>query len=53
VGEIPALLPPGVNNQYDYRMASIPAVGEHTEAILKELGLDAAHIQALRDVKGI
>jgi hypothetical protein len=53
VGEVPALLPPGVNNQYAYRMAAIPAVGEHTEAILKELGLDTGHIQALRDAKGI
>jgi crotonobetainyl-CoA:carnitine CoA-transferase CaiB-like acyl-CoA transferase len=53
VGEVPALLPPGVNNQYAYRMAAIPAVGEHTEAILKELGLDTEHIQALRDAKGI
>jgi len=53
VGEVPALLPPGVNNQYAYRMAAIPAVGEHTEAILKELGLKAEDIQALHDAKGI
>ena len=53
VGEVPALLPPGVNNQYAYRMAAIPAVGEHTDAILKELGLKAEEIQVLRDAKGI
>ena len=38
-GSIPALLPPGLNNAYDYRMDPIPSVGEHTDAILKELGL--------------
>jgi crotonobetainyl-CoA:carnitine CoA-transferase CaiB-like acyl-CoA transferase len=36
-GDIPALLPPGRNNSFDYRMDSVPAVGEHTEKILKEL----------------
>jgi itaconate CoA-transferase len=38
-GEIPALLPPGRNSSFDYRMDSVPAVGEHTEAILRELGV--------------
>jgi len=39
VGSIPALLPPGRNNSFDYRMDSVPAVGEHTQAILRELGI--------------
>jgi crotonobetainyl-CoA:carnitine CoA-transferase CaiB-like acyl-CoA transferase len=47
-GEVPALLPPGRNSAYDYRMDPVPAVGEHTEAILAELGHDAAQVQALR-----
>ena len=34
-GLIPALLPPGINTAYEYRMDKIPGVGEHTEAILK------------------
>jgi crotonobetainyl-CoA:carnitine CoA-transferase CaiB-like acyl-CoA transferase len=38
-GDIPALLPPGRNNRYDYRMDPIPQVGEHTHSILQELGL--------------
>ncbi|TFZ05573.1 CoA transferase [Ramlibacter henchirensis] len=38
-GPIPALLPPGRNSSFDYRMGPVPAVGEHTEAILRELGL--------------
>jgi len=38
-GELPALLPPGKQSAFDYRMDAIPQVGEHTEAILKELGI--------------
>ena len=52
-GDIPALLPPGRNNRYDYRMDAVPAVGEHTEAVLRELGLDDAAVQALRKNKAI
>lgn len=52
-GDIPALLPPGRNNRYDYRMDAVPAVGEHTEAILRELGLDEAAVQALRNSQAI
>lgn len=49
VGELPALLPPGKNNQFDYRMDPIPALGEHTEAILLSLGLVDEEIQALKE----
>ena len=38
-GDLPALLPPGKQSAFDYRMDAIPKVGEHTEAILKELGI--------------
>jgi crotonobetainyl-CoA:carnitine CoA-transferase CaiB-like acyl-CoA transferase len=38
-GDLPALLPPGKQSAFDYRMDAIPKVGEHTEAILKELGV--------------
>jgi itaconate CoA-transferase len=47
-GDIPALLPPGRNNTFDYRMDPVPAVGQHTEAILRELGQDDEAIAALR-----
>jgi crotonobetainyl-CoA:carnitine CoA-transferase CaiB-like acyl-CoA transferase len=47
-GDIPALLPPGRNNTFDYRMDPVPAVGQHTEAILRELGQTAAEVAALR-----
>jgi itaconate CoA-transferase len=39
-GDIPALLPPGRNNSFEYRMDAVPAVGEHTQAILRELGIE-------------
>ncbi|VIO67562.1 CaiB/BaiF CoA transferase family protein [Bradyrhizobium ivorense] len=39
-GDIPALLPPGRHSNFDYRMDSIPAPGEHTRAILREFGVD-------------
>ncbi|MCO5117991.1 MAG: CoA transferase [Burkholderiaceae bacterium] len=47
-GAVPALLPPGVNSAFDYRMDAVPAVGQHTAAILAELGWDEARIAALQ-----
>jgi crotonobetainyl-CoA:carnitine CoA-transferase CaiB-like acyl-CoA transferase len=47
-GDIPALLPPGRSSAFDYRMDPVPAVGQHTEAILRELGQDEADIASLR-----
>lgn len=41
-GKIPALLPPGMPSSFNPRMDSIPAVGQHTEAILRELGFAGA-----------
>jgi crotonobetainyl-CoA:carnitine CoA-transferase CaiB-like acyl-CoA transferase len=34
-------------------MDPVPALGEHTEAVLAELGLDSAAVQALRAAKAI
>ena len=47
-GPLPALLPPGGWEDGDPRMDPVPALGEHTDSILRELGLDEASIKALR-----
>lgn len=47
-GPIPALLPPGRSDAFDHRMGAVPAVGQHTDAILRELGLDEGRIAAMR-----
>jgi crotonobetainyl-CoA:carnitine CoA-transferase CaiB-like acyl-CoA transferase len=46
-GTVPALLPPGRNNAFEARMDPIPSVGEHTAAILREIGWDEARVAAL------
>jgi crotonobetainyl-CoA:carnitine CoA-transferase CaiB-like acyl-CoA transferase len=47
-GVVPALLPPGLPADFEPRMDPVPALGEHTDAILRELGYDSARIDALR-----
>lgn len=53
VGLLPALLPPATNNQFDARMDPIPGIGEHTSAILKELGVNEAAVARLLADKAI
>ncbi|WP_341917499.1 CaiB/BaiF CoA-transferase family protein [Polaromonas sp. YR568] len=53
VGDIPALLPPGRINSFDYRMDPIPAVGQHTRAILRELGQGDDAVAALQQTNAI
>ena len=48
VGKIRAMRPPGMPEDFDPRMDPIPAIGQHTEAILGELGYDAVAIEGLR-----
>ena len=47
-GTVPALLPPGRSNAFEPRMEGVPALGEHTEAILAELGWSADAVEDLR-----
>ena len=47
-GEVQALLPPGLNSAFDYRMDAVPAVGEHNTSILTSLGWTAQQIDALQ-----
>ncbi|PIF73541.1 CoA transferase [Variovorax paradoxus] len=47
-GDIPALLPAGRQSAFDYRMDPVPAVGQHTDAILRSLGRGDDAIATLR-----
>jgi itaconate CoA-transferase len=52
-GPIPALLPPGVVDAFPPRMDPVPALGQHTDAILAELGWSTADIDALRSAGAV
>jgi len=52
-GPVPALLPPPVIAGFDPPMGAIPGLGEHTDAVLAELGLDQQEIAALREAGAI
>jgi len=43
-GMIPALQPPALPASFDARIDAIPALGEHTHALLAELGFDEATV---------
>jgi crotonobetainyl-CoA:carnitine CoA-transferase CaiB-like acyl-CoA transferase len=47
-GRIAALLPPALPSSVTPRMDPVPALGQHTEAILRELDFDAPTIARLR-----
>jgi itaconate CoA-transferase len=47
-GPIAALLPPGANSDFAPRMDAVPALGEHSDAILSSLGYTLDTIQQLR-----
>jgi itaconate CoA-transferase len=53
VGALPALIPPATNNQFEARMDPIPDVGEHTLAILKELGVSEDVLAVLKTDRAI
>lgn len=48
-GQVPALLPPPVISGFDAPMGAIPALGEHTDSVLAELGFDHEQISLLRE----
>jgi crotonobetainyl-CoA:carnitine CoA-transferase CaiB-like acyl-CoA transferase len=48
-GEISALLPPPVIAGFEQPMGAVPGLGQHTDAILTDMGLSAAQIDALRE----
>jgi crotonobetainyl-CoA:carnitine CoA-transferase CaiB-like acyl-CoA transferase len=52
-GKVMAMKPPGVHNAFTPRMDGVPAVGEHTNSLLAELGWNPTQIQALRTREAI
>jgi len=52
-GPVPALLPPGSWEEEAPRMDAVPALGQHTDSILTELGFSAERISQLRAEKAI
>jgi itaconate CoA-transferase len=47
-GTIAALLPPGASNAFEPCMGPVPALGQHSDAILESLGFSREGIQDLR-----
>lgn len=47
-GPLQALLPPATSNEYECHMGPVPALGEHSDTILRELGHGPADIAMLR-----
>ena len=48
IGPVPAMLPPGIDQPSAARMDAVPALGQHTDSILAELGYSRKAIGALR-----
>jgi itaconate CoA-transferase len=52
-GEIPALYPPGVDPSEEPLMGGVPALGQHSEPILRELGFNDSEIVVMRQIGAI
>jgi itaconate CoA-transferase len=48
-GPVLGLLPPPVADGWEWRLDPIPALGEHTVPVLRELGFDSGEVAAMRD----
>jgi itaconate CoA-transferase len=53
VGLLATLLPPATMPDFEARLGRVPALGEHTEGILKEFGYSSEDIVALRAVGAV
>jgi itaconate CoA-transferase len=47
-GTVPSLIPPGSNSAFEPRMDAVPGLGQHTEQVLRELGLGTERIEQMR-----
>jgi len=52
-GPLTALRPPGIPCGIEPRMEAVPALGQHTDAVLRELGCDDAEIARLRRAEAV
>ncbi len=53
VGPLPVLRPPATHSDFESIIGAVPAVGEHTDSILKELGYTSTQADALRAAKAV
>jgi itaconate CoA-transferase len=53
VGPVPVVAPPPETDAWEWRYEPIPALGEHTAPIMRELGYTAEQIEALRAAEAI
>lgn len=53
VGPLPAFRPPALPDDFEPAMGAVPAVGEHTDALLAELGYSPAEITTLHQTGAV